>query len=62
MTAGAPQLLELTPEQRKQLGQVYRIILSWRRREATAVQPSEPQPQIPEEDTETPALSEAPHD
>ena len=61
MTAGAPQPLELTPEQRKRLGQVDRIILSWRQREAAEVQPSEPQPQIPEEDKETPALSEAPH-
>ena len=61
MTAGAPQPLDLTPEQRKRLGQVYRIILGWRRREATEVKASEPESQMSEEDKETPVLSEASH-
>jgi hypothetical protein len=61
MTSGAPQPLELTPEQRKRLGQVYRIILSWRRREGTDVEPCAPEPQMPEEEKETPAVGEASH-
>ena len=61
MTAGAAQPLDLTPEQRKRLGQVYRIILSWRRREAPEVEPSETEPQVAEEDKENPVLSEASH-
>ncbi len=47
MTGDASEPLALTPEQHQRLGQVYRIILNWRRREPLEAEQAEPEPQSP---------------
>ena len=49
MTDDAPEPLALTPEQHQRLGQVYRIILGWRRPEPAEGEQAEfrPQPEGP---------------
>lgn len=67
MTELAPNEFALTPEQRRRLGQVYRLILSWRRerkngiQKLSQVQPTELQAQSTQisSDSASPIESEA---